>query len=360
MRFHCLAYADVTDRRRHQGAFGTYQRAQHDLDRKLTAVLPLGDEFDPGPDLLRRRIFRRAQIVGDQPFRKSYRDDIRDLLPKKLVAAIAELLLRLNIQQHDLPALVDHHHRVRSGVKEPAVAAFHLRQVRFRSLAHADVADCGRHQGAFNAYQRAEHDLDRKLTAVLPPGDKFDPCIDPLRQRVFRGAEIVRDQPFREAHRNDVRYLLPKKLVAAIAELLLRLNIQQDDLPSLVDHHHRVGRRFQETAVPALHLRQMHFRGLAYADIADRRRHQDSFNALERAQHDLNRKLTAVLAPRNEFYPGPDLLRQRVFRRPQIVRAQPFRKALGNDVRNLLPKQFIAVVTELLFRLHIQQHDLAA
>ena len=127
---------------------------------------------------------------------------------------------------------------------------------------------------------------------------ELDPGADLLRQRVFRGSQTVGDQPLREALRNDVLHLLPEELVAAVAELLLRLHVQQDDLAALVHHHHRIRRRLQQPAVPALHLRQMLFRRLAHADVADRRRHQDAFGAFQRAQHDLDRKLAAVLAPR--------------------------------------------------------------
>ena len=52
-------------------------------------------------------------------------------------------------------------------------------------------------------------------------------------------------------------------------------------------------------AVQLLHLLQkMRLGRLARADVADRRRHQDALGAFERAQHDLDRELAAVLAPR--------------------------------------------------------------
>ena len=73
----------------------------------------------------------------------------------------------------------------------------------FRSLAHGDVADRRRHQDAFGAFQRAQHDLDRKFAAILAPRRELDPCTNLLRQRVFRRAKIVGDQPFGEALRND-------------------------------------------------------------------------------------------------------------------------------------------------------------
>ena len=94
-----------------------------------------------------------------------------------------------------------------------------------------------------------------KFAAILPPANELDPRADLLRQRVCRGARTVRDQPLRKTLRNDVLHLLPEQFIAAISELLFRLEIQQDDLSALVHDHHRVRRRFQQTAVPALHLR---------------------------------------------------------------------------------------------------------
>jgi hypothetical protein len=47
------ALADVANGGRHQDPLGAVQRAQHDLDRKLSAVLALPDELEPGANLLR-------------------------------------------------------------------------------------------------------------------------------------------------------------------------------------------------------------------------------------------------------------------------------------------------------------------
>jgi hypothetical protein len=74
--------------------------------------------------------------------------------------------------------------------------------------AHADVADGRRHQDILAALQRAEHDLDRKLAAVLAARRKLDPCADLLGQRLGSGARAVGDQPFGEAFRDDVGDLL--------------------------------------------------------------------------------------------------------------------------------------------------------
>ena len=146
-------------------------------------------------------------------------------------------------------------------LRKPA-SALHLRQMLFRRLVHADVADRCRHQNSFGAFQRAQHDLDGKLGSVLPPPVELDPGTDLLRQRVSRASGSVGDQPFREALRNDVLHLLPDEFIAQISELFLRLNIQQDDFPALVHHHHGIRSRLQQPAIPALHLRQMFFGSL--------------------------------------------------------------------------------------------------
>ena len=189
-----------------------------------------------------------------QPFREALRNDVLYLLPQEFIAVVSELFLRLNIQQDDLPTRVHHYHRIRSRLQQPAVPALHLRQMFFRILAHADVADRRRHQDSIGAVQRAQHDLDRKFASVLAPSGELDPRSDLLCQRVFRGSQTVRVQPFREALRNDVLYLPPQEFIAVVPELFLRLNIQQDDLPTRVYHHHRIRSRLQQPAVLRLRL----------------------------------------------------------------------------------------------------------
>ena len=110
-------------------------------------------------------------------------------------------------------------------------------------LAHADVADCRRHQDPLSAFERAQHDFDGKLAAILPPCNEFDPGADLLRQRFCGATGTVGDQAFREALGNDVCHLLPYQLIAAVSELFPRLDIQQDNIPAGVHHHHRIRRR---------------------------------------------------------------------------------------------------------------------
>ncbi|MEI9925043.1 MAG: hypothetical protein WDN50_17265 [Bradyrhizobium sp.] len=231
--------------------------------------------------------------------------------------------------------------------------AFHLPQMLFCRPAHADIADCGGDQGSFRAIQRAQHDLDRKLGSIFPPRVEFDSGADLLRQRIFGRSQSVRDQPLGEAIGNDVRYLLPQQFVAMISELHFRLQIDENDFLDLVHHHHRIRRGFQQAAIFGFHLRQNAFSILAYADVADRSRNQRSFRAFKRAQHDFDRELAAILSLPGQLDAGADLLGPRVLRRTKVIRDQTLGETIRNDVRYLLPQQFVAAVSELLFRLKI-------
>ena len=131
----------------------------------------------------------------------------------------------------------------------------------------------------------------------LRRADEFDSRADLLRERFGGAAGAVGDQPFREAFRDDVLHFLAEQFIAAITELFFRLNIEQDDLSALVHDHHGIRRGLEQTAVAALHLRQMLFGGFAHADVADGRSHQDSFGAFERTQHDFDREFASVFAP---------------------------------------------------------------
>ena len=162
-----LAHADVADGRGDEDALGALERAEHDLDRELGAVLAQGDELDPGADLLGQGVGRRAQVVGDEPLGEALRDDVRDRLADELVAAVAELLLGLDVEQDDLAALVHHDHRVRRRLEQAPVAGL-------GALAFGDVAgDRKERRAAAEADNRAAHlDLDER--PVLPLVDGLD------------------------------------------------------------------------------------------------------------------------------------------------------------------------------------------
>ena len=78
---------------------------------------------------------------------------------------------------------------------------------------------------------------------------QLDAGADLLGQGVGGRAQVVGDQALGEALRDDVRDLLADELVALVAELLLGLEVEQDDLAGLVDDDHGVGRGLEQAAV---------------------------------------------------------------------------------------------------------------
>ena len=240
---------------------------------------------------------------------------------------------------------VHHHHRIGGRLEQAAVAGL-------GGLPRADVADGRGDEDALGALERAEHDLDRELAAVPAQGDELDPGADLLGQGVGRRAQVVGDDPLGEALRDDVRDRLADELVTAVAELLLGLDVEQDDLAMPVHHHHRIGGRFEQAAVAGLG-------GLPRADVADGRGDEDALGALERAEHDLDRELAAVPALGDELDPGADLLGQGVGRRAQVVGDDPLGEAFRDDVGDRLADELVTAVAELLLGLDVEQHDLA-
>ncbi len=199
MFFRVPAHADVADRRRHQRPLGAFERAEHDFNGELAAILAPGGQFNAGADLLGQSFGGRAGAVGDQPFGEALGNDVLDFLSHQFVAAVAKLFLRLHVQQNDVAALVDHHHGVGSGFEQPAIAAFHLRQMFFRVPAHADVADRRRHQRPFGAFERAEHDFDGELAAILAPRGEFNAGADLLGQSFGRASGCRRRSAVRRS-----------------------------------------------------------------------------------------------------------------------------------------------------------------
>ena len=69
---------------------------------------------------------------------------------------------------------------------------------------------------------------------------------------------------------------LPDQFIPAVTELIFSLSIYQHDFPCLIDDDHCVRGSFQESTVPGLHLHQVLFSVLAFGDIANGCRYQDS------------------------------------------------------------------------------------
>src|ERR1700682_6501794 len=176
--FVVLAGADVAD---HQDSLGAFERTQHDLHRKLAPILSQSGELDPRSDLQRQGVPRGSQTAREQALCEALRNDVFHVLPEEFVRAVSEFFLRLEIRQHDTAAMVHHHHRIRSRLEQPPVSGFHPRHALFLVLAQADVTN---HQNPFTAFERAEHDLDRKLVSLLAAPGEINPLEDLPRHRV--------------------------------------------------------------------------------------------------------------------------------------------------------------------------------
>ncbi len=270
MRLGGFPDADVPDCCRHQRLVRVSQRAEHDLDRKFAAVLALPDQLDAGADLLGERVFRGPQIVCNQTLGKADRNDVRDFLSEQFVAPISELLFGLQIQKNDFAALIDDDHGIGRRLHEAAIPALHLRNNFLGILARADVAYCGRDENSLVAFERTEHDLDRKFAAVAASPVQLDAGADLLGKRVLGRSQVVGDQPLRKAFGNDVRDLLPEQFIAPVAELFFGLKVEQNDLAGLIDDHHGVRRGFHQSAIGPFDLGEYFIGVLANADGAHR------------------------------------------------------------------------------------------
>ncbi len=150
------------------------------------AVLAPPDELDSGTDLLCQRLGCASRAVGDEPFREAFGNDVLHFLPDQFIAAVSKLLLRLNIQQDDLPATFTTTMASGAASSRPRYRPSICARCVSAVLAHADVADGCRDQDSLGAFERAEHDLDRKLAAILAPSGELDSGSDLLCQRFGR------------------------------------------------------------------------------------------------------------------------------------------------------------------------------
>ena len=198
---------------------------------------------------MRQRSLGGAQAVGDQPFGEAVGNQALHLLPDQLIAAESKLLLGLQIEQNDVALLVDHHHGVRRRFHQAAVPPLHLREMALCGLTDRYVADGGNEKDALATLQRAEHQFDGKFAAVLAPAGELDAHSDLLSQGVGCGARSVRDKPLGEAGRDEPDDVLPQQFVAAVSELLLGLEVEQGDVATLVEDHHRVRRRLKNLPI---------------------------------------------------------------------------------------------------------------
>ena len=145
-----LAPADVSDGGRYEDPFGALERTEHDLDRELRAVLAQAYELNAGPHLLCHSVGRRSQIIGDQAFRETLGDDVRDWLRDKFVPLVPELPFGLEVQQDYVAGLIHNDHGIGSGFQQAAISGLRpgavvvLAQPHHRVLVGRVPIRCGR------------------------------------------------------------------------------------------------------------------------------------------------------------------------------------------------------------------------
>ena len=115
---------------------------------------PPSDELNPCTDLLRQRFGRRSRTVGDQPFRKTLRDDAFHLLPHEFVPRVSELPLRLKIHQDDRPLAFTTTIASGEASSRPRYLSSICARCSSASLRSRDVANCRCDQRSLPALSR--------------------------------------------------------------------------------------------------------------------------------------------------------------------------------------------------------------
>jgi hypothetical protein len=144
------------------------------------------------------------------------------------------------------------------------------------------VADRARDPRPVVRFHRAQADLHPELREVV--GSHVPDAGAP--DVVGAAAHVARP----EAVGNEQLDRLPQQLVARVAEELLGLAVDQDDLPLPVGDHHGVRGRLQEVLEAGLGPAPL-------GDVADHLGDEHAAGARERAQGDLDRELAAVPSP---------------------------------------------------------------
>ena len=83
---------------------------------------------------LGERIGLAARGVGHQAFGEAFGNDAGDALAQQLVARIAELLLGMDVDEHDPAGPVDHHHGIGRRLEQAAVLVLEMGRVLRRGL----------------------------------------------------------------------------------------------------------------------------------------------------------------------------------------------------------------------------------
>ena len=168
-----------------------------------------------------------------------------DGLAQQLVAAPAEQLDRLRVDEDDVPLAVDDDHGVRRGLQQ-------VLELLVRTLAVGDVADGTHHHGALFGVDRAQADLDRKLSTILAQAVQLQPGAHGSGARLSEKPAAVAQVGAAVAVGQQHLHRLPQQFGTGVAKHPLGLGVDEHDAPGHVDHHDRIGGGFEQIAKPRL------------------------------------------------------------------------------------------------------------
>ena len=211
-----------------------------------------------------------------------------------------------------------------------------LEELVLRGLADADVADRGGDQDPLGASSGLSMiSIGNSLPSLRRPES---PMPVPICCARASAAERRPSAISRSAKPSGMMLVTcwPIELVARIAELLLGLEVQQDDLAGPVDHDHGVRRSFEQPAVAALHC--------ARCSSAALRTLMSRIAAVTRIPSALSSGLSMIsignslpsLRRAESSMPVPICCARRLRGGAQVVGDQSLGEALRDDVGDLL------------------------
>ena len=190
---------------------------------------------------------------------QTFRHEFLNLLSQEFLPAVAEHLLHLRVDQHNLPLLVDHHHGIGRGLEQPpelCLCPLPLRNIDSRS---DDVRGClfgaGQNRGGPGNGPRAPIARD---PAVFVLG---------ARRVVTNLLEQQLELPDLFGNQEQIPQGPALDLVEGVARQLLAGPIKADDSAFLIQHHDQRARRIQNGGEKVALLLQGPFRLLELGDI---------------------------------------------------------------------------------------------
>ena len=230
--------------------------------------------------------------------------------------------------------------------------AIGLQHPPFELFALGDIANGARHQRAAVGFQRAEADLDRELCSVFSQPEQFEPDAHPSRPRVTEEPGAVPGMRPAKALGNEELDPFPDEFVSCVAEEPLRLGVDQDDAPVLVDDDHGVRSGLQQVLESFLRL-------LAITDVTDRGRDERLTLGVEGTQADFNRKRRPVPPQAGELQAGPHGPDARFREEIGSVPGMRFTDTFRDEDFHRLAQELRPRVAEQLFRLCVDDGDVA-